>query len=44
MSDKKYYTSEELDCKIKESLLKNAKEVAQEIKKDQYSSKQVEYV
>lgn len=32
MAEKKYYTSEEMDLMIKESLLKNAKELVVEIK------------
>jgi len=44
MSEKKYYTSEELDLKIRDSLLKNAKDLAKEIKNEQFNSKQVEYV
>ena len=44
MTEKKYYTSDELDLKIKESLLKNAKYLAKEIKNEQFNSEQVEYV
>ncbi|MDD3793309.1 MAG: hypothetical protein PHI37_00655 [Candidatus Gracilibacteria bacterium] len=41
---KKYYTSEEIDIKIKESILRNAKELASEIKKSKLESKVEEYV
>ncbi len=41
---KKYYTSEELDKLIKESILKNAKELAQSIKNESSINNNVEYV
>jgi len=44
INGKKYYTSEEMDIKIKESILRNAKELASDIKNSKLKSKVEEYV
>lgn len=44
MTEKKYYSGKELDLMIKESLLKNAKILVNEIKSEKNNSLKIEYV
>ncbi len=44
INGKKYYTSKEVDTMIKNSIMKNAKDLAKEIKKNKLKSNAVDYV
>ena len=44
INGKKYYDSKEIDTMIKNSIQKNAKDLAREIKENKIKSKVVEYV
>jgi hypothetical protein len=44
INGKKYYTSKEVDTMIKNSIIKNAKDLAREIKENKLKSNTVDYV